>query len=244
LIIVVVPLDVHSTDASNYTTGGVLSMKCSDKKWRPVTFISKSLSDTEQNYEIHNKEMLAVVRCLEAWRYFLKGAVEKFEIWTDYKNLEYFMKAQKLNRRQARWTLYLSRFNFTLKHVPGSKIGKADSLSRRSDWEIGVEKDNEDEILVKPEWLEVRRTEAVEIIVDRVDLLEEVRKSKVKDNEVVKAVEEMKRAGVKMLRDEEWREVDSIMYKEKKVYMPKDEKLRAEIIRLHHDTPIGGHGGQ
>ena len=219
-------------------------MKCSDKKWRPVTFISKSLSDTEQNYEIHNKEMLAVVRCLEAWRYFLKGAVEKFEIWTDYKNLEYFMKAQKLNRRQARWTLYLSRFNFTLKHVPGSKIGKADSLSRRSDWEIGVEKDNEDEILVKPEWLEVRRTEAVEIIVDRVDLLEEVRKSKVKDNEVVKAVEEMKRAGVKMLRDEEWREVDSIMYKEKKVYMPKDEKLRAEIIRLHHDTPIGGHGGQ
>ena len=82
-------------------------------------------------------------------------------------------------------------------------MGKADSLSRRSDWEIGVEKDNEDEILVKPEWLEVRRTEAVEIIVDRVDLLEEVRKSKVKDDKVVKAVEEMKRAGVKMLRDEE-----------------------------------------
>jgi len=66
-----------------------------------------------------------------------------------------------------------------------------------------VEKDNEDKILVKPEWLEVRRTEAVETIVDRIDLLEEVRKSKVKDNKVVKAVEEMKRAGVKMLRDKE-----------------------------------------
>ena len=89
----------------------------------------------------------------------------------------------------------------------------------------------------------MRKTEAVEIIVDRVDLLEEVRKSKVKDNEVVKVVEEMKQAGVKMLRDEEWREVDGIMYKEEKVYMPKDEKLRAEIIRLHHDTPIEGHGG-
>jgi len=121
---------------------------------------------------------------------------------------------------------------------------KADSLSRRPDWEIGVEKDNEDETLVKPEWLEVRRTEVVEIIVDRVDLLEEVRKLKVKDDKVVKAVEEIRRVEVKMLRDKEWREVNGIMYKEEKVYIPKDNKLRAEIIRLHYDTLIGGHGGQ
>ena len=154
------------------------------------------------------------------------------------------MKAQKLNRRQARWALYLSRFDFILKHVLGSKMGKADCLSRRPDWEISVERDNEDETLIKPEWLEVRKTERVEIIVDGVDLLEEIRKSKVKDDEVVKAVEEIKRAGVKMLRDEEWREVDGVMYKERKVYVPKNDKLRAEIIRLHHDTPVGGHGGQ
>jgi len=92
--------------------------------------------------------------------------------------------------------------------------------------------------------LEVRKTEAVEIIVNKVDLLEEVRKSKVKDDEEVKAVEEIKQAGVKMLRDEEWREVDSIIYKERKVYVSKDEKLRAEIIRLHHDMPIEEHRGQ
>jgi len=190
-------------DTSNYATGGVLSMKCSDEKWRPVAFISKSLSDTEHNYEIHNKEMLAVIRCLEAWRHFLEGAVKKFEIWTDHKNLKHFMKAQKLNRRQARWALYLSRFDFVLKHVLGSKMGKADSLSRRPDWEVGVERDNEDKTLVKPEWLKVRRAEMVEIIVDGVDLLEEVRKSKVKDDEVVKVMEEMKQAGVKILRDEE-----------------------------------------
>jgi len=163
--------------------------------------------------------MLAVVRCLEAWRHFLEGTAVKFKIWTDHKNLEYFMKVQKLNQRQARWALYLFRFDFMLKHVPGSKMGKADSLSRRPDWKVGVDKDNEDKMLVKLEWLEVRKTEAVEIIVDRVDLLEEVRKSKVKDDKVVKAVEEMKRAGVKMLRDEEWREVDDIMYKEGKVYI-------------------------
>ena len=131
-----------------------------------------------------------------------------------------------------------------LKHVPGSKMGKADSLSRRPNQEIGVKKDNENETLVKPEWLEVKKAEVVEIIVDGVDLREEVRKSKVKDNEVVKAVEEIKQAGVKMLRDEEQREVDSIMYKEGKVYVPKDDKLRTEIIRLHHDTLVGGHKGQ
>jgi len=79
-----------------------------------------------------------------------------------------------------------------LKHVPGSKMEKADSLSRRLDWEVGVERDNKDETLVKPEWLEVRRTERVEVIVEGVDLLEKVRKSKVKDDEVVKAVEEIK----------------------------------------------------
>jgi len=67
-------------DASNYATRGVLSMKCSDKLWRLVAFISKSLSDTERNYEIHNKEMLAVVRCLEAWRHFLEEMTIKFEI--------------------------------------------------------------------------------------------------------------------------------------------------------------------
>ena len=65
-----------------------------------------------------------------------------------------------------------------------------------------------------------------------------------KDNEVLKAVEEMKRAGVKMLRNKEWREVDGIMYKEKKIYIPKNNKLRAEIIRLHHDILVGGYRGQ
>jgi len=226
-------------DASNYATGGVLSMKCSDDLWRPIAFISKSLSDTERNYEIHDKEMLAIVRCLEAWRHFLEGTIVKFEIWTDHKNLEYFMKVQKLNRQQARWALYLSRFDFVLKHVPRTKMEKADSLSRRPDWEVGVERDNEDETLIKKEWLENRRTKKVEVIVEEVDLLEKIRQSRVRDDKVVKAVEEMKRAGVKVLRDEEWRDIDSIIYKEGKVYVPKDEVLRAEIIRLHHDMPVG-----
>jgi len=73
-------------------------------------------------------------------------------------------------------------------------MGKADSLSRRPDQEVEVERDNKNKTLVKPEWLEVRRTEIVEIVVERVDLLKKVRQLKVKDDEVVKAVEEMKQA--------------------------------------------------
>jgi len=90
-----------------------------------------------------------------------------------------------------------------LKHVPGTKIGKADSLSRRPDWEVGVERDNEDKMLVKKEWLENKRTKKIEVIVEGVDLLEKIRQSRVRDDKVVKAVEEMKQAGVKVLRDEE-----------------------------------------
>jgi len=84
-------------DALDYATGGVLSMECKDGLRRPVAFFSKSLNETERNYKIHNKEMLAIIRGLESWRHLLEGAQSKFEIWTDYKNLEYFMKVQKLN---------------------------------------------------------------------------------------------------------------------------------------------------
>ena len=88
-------------DASDYAMGGVLSMECKDGLWRLVTFLSKSLNEIKRNYEIHNKEMLAIIRGLENWRHLLESTHFKFEIWTDHKNLEYFMKVQKLNHRQA-----------------------------------------------------------------------------------------------------------------------------------------------
>ena len=79
-----------------------------------------------------------------------------------------------------------------LKYVLESKMRKADSLSKRPNWEVGVERDNKNKTLVKSEWLEVRRTETVEIVVKGVDLLEKVKQSKVKDNKVVKAVKKIK----------------------------------------------------
>jgi len=84
-------------DVLDYATGGVLSMECEDGKWQPVAFLSKSLNETERNYKIHDKEMLAVIRELENWRHLLESAKYRFKVWMDHKNLEYFMKVQKLN---------------------------------------------------------------------------------------------------------------------------------------------------
>jgi len=92
-------IEVNSSD---FVTGAVLSQQLMiDGKWHPIAFHSKSLFSVEQNYKIHNKEMLAIVCILEEWRYFLEGATHLVEIWTNHKNLEYFMTAKKLNHHQA-----------------------------------------------------------------------------------------------------------------------------------------------
>jgi len=135
-------------DSSDFTTGAVLSQQSTtDGKWHPIAFYSKSLSSVERNYEIHNKEMLAIICALEEWRHFLEGATYPVEIWTDHKNLEYFMTAKKLNRRQARWSLYLARFNFLLHHRLGRTMGKLNALSRRADHGNGAS-DNENIVLL------------------------------------------------------------------------------------------------
>ena len=92
-------------DGLDFATGATLSQQSPvDDKWHPVAFLSKSLSPVEQNYEIHDKEMLAIIRALEEWQHFLEGTPQKIEIWTDHKNLEYFRTLKKLNWRQARWS--------------------------------------------------------------------------------------------------------------------------------------------
>ena len=150
------------------------------------------------------------------------------------------MKAQKLNRRQARWALYLFRFDFTLKHVPGTKIGKADRLSRRLDWKVGVEKDNEDQILIKDNW--IHSLGEVVIEESEVEIIEKIKKARSKNKEIVRIVEEMKKANVKELRGEEWRMEGDLVIKEGKIYVLKDMELRAEVIQLHHDVPAAEHG--
>jgi hypothetical protein len=107
-------------DKSGITTGAVLLQQSVDNNaWHPIAFLSKALNPIERKYEIHDTEMLAIIRGLEEWRHYLEGSRHPVGIWTDHKNLEYFRVAQKLNRRQARWSLYLSCFDYTLHHKPG-----------------------------------------------------------------------------------------------------------------------------
>jgi len=152
------------------------------------------------------------------------------------------MKAQKLNWRQARWVLYLSRFDFTLKHILGTRMGKADGLSRRSDWKVGVERDNKDQIFIKDNW--IHSIQEVVIEGPEVEILEKIKRARDKNEEVVRIVEEMRKAEVKAIQGEEWKIEGELVLKEGKVYVPKDEELRAEIIRLHHDVLMAGHGGK
>ena len=103
-------------------------------------------------------------------------------------------------------------------------MGKADGLSRRLDWQEGVEKNNEDQTLIWPEWVR-----GVETVIEEGDLRKRIKKVQEGDKRVVKAVEELKKAGVKMLRDEEWEIEDKVVLKEGRIYIPEGE-LRGEII--------------
>ena len=113
------------------------------------------------------------------------------------------MKAQKLNRRQARQALYLSRFDFTLKHVPETRMGKADGLSRRSDWKIDVDRDNKNQVIIKDH--QIHNLQEVVIEGLEVELLEKIKKVRSKDKDIVRVVEEMKKTKVKELRGDEWK---------------------------------------
>jgi len=86
-------------DSSDFVTDAVLSQQSpEDDKWHPISFYSKLLNDIEWNYEIHDKEMLAIMHVVEKWCHFLEGSKHKFKIWTDYKKLKYFMTTKKLNQ--------------------------------------------------------------------------------------------------------------------------------------------------
>jgi len=125
-----------------------------------------------------------------------------------------------------------------LKAYSRKKYGKADGLSRRPNWQKGVERDNEDQTLIRPEWIR-----GVETVIEEGNLRERIKKAQEGDKRVVKAVEELKKAGVKTSRDEEWEIEDGIVLKEGRIYMPEGE-LREEVIQLYHNTPVEGYRGR
>lgn len=237
------------TDASDFATGAVLSqLDPTDGLWHPVAFYSKSLNEHERNYEIYDKELLAIIRALEEYRQHLEGHPQTIEIWSDHQNLTYFRNAQKLSRRQARWSLYLTRFNFVLKHKPGKTMLTADPLSRRPDHEEGVNSDNNDKILLKPEFFAINainNTHDSPINDDKI--LREVKEALMNDV-VTKDYNSLLKSGPREFGKalEDWNFENGLLLYRGKVYIPKnkDLELRRQIIQMHHDLPSAGHLGR
>ena len=120
------------TDASDGVVAGVLSQRKDDTDpWRPVGYFSKTMLPAELNYQIHDKEMLAIVKNFQHFRADLARTQKVIQVWTDHKALEYFMTTKQLNQRQARWAEALAEFYFTIAYRPGKENEKADILTRR-----------------------------------------------------------------------------------------------------------------
>ncbi|CAJ0952688.1 unnamed protein product [Ranitomeya imitator] len=118
-------------DASEIGAGAVLSQRSSDGSvMKPCAFFSRKFSPAERNYDVGNRELLAMKWAFEEWRHWLEGAKHRMVVLTDHKNLTYLESAKWLNPRQARWLLFCSRFDFVVSYLPGSKNVKADALSR------------------------------------------------------------------------------------------------------------------
>lgn len=265
-------------DASDFAVGSILSQKEDDEIWHPVAYISKSLTDTQRNYDIHDKELLAIIHSLETWRHYLEGCTHRIEIWTDHKNLEYFQKSQKLSRRQARWAQFLTRFDFILEHKPGT-TNKADGLSRRIDHKEGMENDNTEQVVLPEKFftetrepmtirqlfrarfigrrqednsigrlhIRIRKiTTTINEFEGDLNLKERIQECTELDDEVQKAIDVIKKTGPQALNKglTEWNLEDGLVLYRGKVYVPKDQAIRREVVRSCHDPPIYGHPGR
>ena len=149
------------TDASHFALGAVLSQLEDGEKLHPLAFHSRKFSAVEINYKIHDKELLAIVDSFQEWRHLLEGATHQVTVYTDHKNLEYFMSTHVLNRRQARWNMSLLRFDFGFVHRPRKQQGLSDALFRCSDLilkEGEAAYDQQRTTLLKPEHLYLRTT--------------------------------------------------------------------------------------
>jgi hypothetical protein len=221
------------TDASDFALGAVLSQMGGDGKLHPVAFYSRKFSAAEINYEIHDKELLAIVDSFQEWRHFLEGAAHPVTVYTDHKNLEYFMTSRVLNRRQARWNMSLSRFDFVIMYRPGKQQGLSDALSRRSYLapKIGEAAfDQQCATLLKPEHFRIC---TVSVQMDA-DFLNQVRAATLKDSVAI---------NIKQRDDDDKFKVEGdLLYFEERLYIPKGP-TRLRVLQSRHDFPAAGHFG-
>ncbi|KAJ1595875.1 hypothetical protein NDA14_005688 [Ustilago hordei] len=138
------------TDASDFAIAGVLKQE-HEGRWHPVAFYSRKMSSAEKNYEIHDKELLAVVACLTQWQHMLAGLLSQLVILTNHEALKYFKSQRHITGQQARWAILLADFDFILQYRPGDKGGEPNALTRRTDMQpAGEEQDHNVRQLLPP----------------------------------------------------------------------------------------------
>ena len=243
---------VLECDASGWAVGATLMQYDDEKLLRPTAYFSKKLNAAQCNYEIHDKEMLAIIEALREWRAELKS-VGPFRILTDHKNLQYFRTTKHLNERQARWSLVLSEFDYHLEYRPGKLGVMPDALSRREQ-DIPIDK-NDDRIksrflqLVKGDDLQVSRLTVLEDT-DVQQLWDDTVRSDGMYQKLLEAV----RQGDRML-PEDYRSLriamsdlsspeEGVLRYRGRRWVPESEPLRTKLMQSLHDSALTGHPGK
>ena len=261
---------VVEVDASDWVVGGVLSQYDDEGVLRPVAFFSKKHAPAEINYEIYDKELMAIIRAFEEWRSELEGAAFPIQVISDHKNLEYFMTTKQLSRRQARWSEYLSRFDFQIMYRPGKSGGKPDALTRRSQ---DLPKGEDDprikiqhQVVLKPRNLELlangladepleenveasEQSEPLEIASDQDEIktLEELWQEALEKDLFPMRILELLRSGARHSKEislAECTEMDGRLHYRGKIYVPDSHALKMRLCKSVHDSPVAGHPGR
>ena len=196
-------------DASEFATGGILSQKHDNGLWHPVAYRSQSMSKEERNYKIYDREMLGLIRALEDWQHFLKGIT--FKVITDHKNIEWWTTMQDLNRRQARWSLYLSWFTFKVTYRKGESM-QADALSRFSTDHVSDREDDRQIMVILPKHFQ---TVAAAHYKPASDTLGEcIRQASAREAKVIEGLCSIDKIAPKALTDGTalWEEEDGFVY--------------------------------
>ena len=230
---------ILETDASDWVTGGVLSQYDDEGVLHPVAFYSKNMIPAECNYNIYDKELLAIIRCFEHWRPELEYTDLPIQIFTDHQALKTFMENKQLSRRQARYLDLLAEFNFQVIFRSGKMNTKADSLTRRSDGRPVDEKDDRHrhqyQTILTPDRVDIRVGEVEESLFERV-----LQANKTDYAEYREAVEGGKERlhGVDLTDS---RLIDGVLYKQGLLWVP--ESLQTQVLQEIHDQPASGHPG-
>ncbi|QRW17624.1 Retrotransposable element Tf2 protein [Rhizoctonia solani] len=219
-------------DASDYATGAILSQRNSEGKLAPVAYLSKSLSPAKKNYNIFDKELLAVIRAFKEWRHLLEGSELPVQVLTDHKNLEYFSTSQSLNKRQIRWANFLVDYNFQIIYRPGAQNKKADILSRRYNL-VPLEGGVENQVLLKPELF------IASITLDQ-EINDLIGKAIYKDDCLKEILHKLQNKE-KVL---DWELREGLLWFQGKIFVPKDDTIRNLILESRHNALAAGHPGQ